>query len=161
MKRTLIYGAAIALTLLGIWSKTQRVYAQGGIVALATAGYQVTFSGELRTVEFAAQRDNSNNSRGEGQLFNHVSGTKIHFDINCLSVTGNQATISGVISHSDTQAFPDGTPIWLTVVDNGSGKNSPPDLVSPLFAVFGPPVPCTTAVAAATIPIEGGNIAVH
>jgi hypothetical protein len=148
------------LAVAAVWS--QRVAAQGkGVVASATAGYQMTILGEERTIEFTAQRDGANNSRGEGHLFNHVSGTKLHFRIDCLAVSGNIATISGAVDHSDVSVVPEGTAIWLSVVDNGEGKKSPPDMVSPLFAIFGPAVPCTTSLAPATVAIEGGNIQVH
>ena len=152
---------AVVAAVLGIMGASAARTHGAGIAASATAGYQVTFNGEERTVEFTAQRDTANNSRGEGHLFNHVSGTKLHFTIDCLNVVGSQATISGAISQSDTASFPAGTPIWLTVVDNGEGKKSPPDLVSPLFAIFGSGVPCTTNIAAANIAIEGGNVQVH
>ncbi len=163
MKHRIAHAVMVILAVLGIVTlKPEVARAQSkGIVASATAGYQVTFGGAERTVEFAAQRDSANNSRGEGHLFNHVTSTKIHFVIDCLNVVGNMATISGTIDHSDVASFPEGTPIWLRVVDNGEGRKSPPDLVSPLFAIFGPPVACTTPLAAATLAIEGGNIQVH
>src|SRR5262249_31649493 len=160
MERTL-GGTAVAMAIVLILGASAARTHGAGVAASATAGYQVTFGGEERTVEFTAQRDTANNSRGEGHLFNHVSGTKLHFTIDCLNVVGSQATISGAISQSDSAAFPVGTPIWLTVVDNGEGKKSPADLASPLFAIFGPGIPCTTSVAAASIAIEGGNIQVH
>jgi len=160
MKRRL-GGAALALAIVAMLSASVARTHGAGIAASATAGYQVTFGGEERTVEFTAQSDTANTSRGEGHLFNHVSGTKLHFTIDCLNVVGKQATISGAISESDSATFPVGTPIWLTVVANGEGKKSPADLVSPLFAIFGPAVPCTTSVAPANVAIEGGNVQVH
>jgi hypothetical protein len=157
--RTVLSGAVLAAAF--ALSAGNAGAAGNGLGALATAGYQVTFGGQLRTVEFAAQRDSSNTSRGQGHLFNHVTGTKIHFVIDCLNVVGNVATISGAISNTDTALFPDGTPIWLQVIDNGERRTSPPDLVSPLFAIVGPPLACTTPISTATIPIEGGNVQVH
>ena len=72
---TLVIFAVLAI----VASKLDVAHAQGkGIVASATAGYQVTFDGAERTVEFAAERDSTNNSRGEGHLFNHATGTKLH-----------------------------------------------------------------------------------
>lgn len=154
-------GAVCAVAMFAIVGASVARTHGAGIAASATAGYQVTFGGEERTIEFTAQRDTANNSRGEGHLFNHVSGTKIHFTIDCLSVVGSQATISGAVSDSDNAAVPVGTPIWLSAVDNGEGSKSPRDLVSPLFAIFGPEVPCTTSLAPANLPIQGGNIQVH
>src|SRR5438045_5562220 len=79
-----------------------------GIVALATGGFQVTFGGQERTIQFTAQRDADNNSRGQGELFNHVTGTKLHLEINCLNVVGSVATISGAISRTDNSTYPTG-----------------------------------------------------
>jgi hypothetical protein len=152
--------AVLAIAGAAAWSAV--VHAQGkGPVASVTAGYQMTVGGQLRSIEFTAQRDAANNSRGEGQLFNHVTGTKLHFVIDCLQVVGTAATVTGTITHTDSDAFPEGTALWVQVVDNGEGKKSPPDLVSPLFAVFGPAPSCTQQLAPANIAIEGGNIQVH
>lgn len=152
---------AAAFAIAGAGAGSGVVQAQGkGPVASVTAGYQMTVNGQQRTIEFTAQRDAANNSRGQGHLFNHVTGTKLHFVVDCLQVVGNVATISGTITHTDTDAFPEGTSLWVQVVDNGEGKKSPPDIVSPMFAVFGP-VSCTATLQAASIPVEGGNIQVH
>ncbi len=163
MIRKLTYGAAgLGMAAVLIASPAGVARAHGAApVASATAGYQMTYDGQERTVEFTAQRDSANNSRGQGHLFNHVTGTKLHFTIDCLNVSGNVATISGVITHSDVALYPEGAPIWLRVVDNGEGRKSPPDLVSPLFAIYGAPVACTTSLFAAATPIEGGNVQVH
>jgi hypothetical protein len=163
MQRRQIGRAGLGLSMLAMVASAPAASHAAGIAASATAGYQVTFGGDERTVEFTAQRDTANNSRGEGHLFNHVTGAKLHFTIDCLSVAGNVATVSGTLTHTDPDmaAF-DGAPMWLRVADNGEGKKSPPDLVSPLV-VFpgGPGVPCTSTVFDATIPIEGGNEQVH
>jgi hypothetical protein len=157
-----VAGTALALASVGMLvSAPARLIGAGPVVAV-TAGYQMTTLGELRTVEITAQRDAANNTRGQGHLFNHVSGTKLHFTIDCLSVVGNVATISGQITHSDNLVFPEATPIWLRVVDNGEGRKSPRDLVAPLVAFpGGAGVPCTSPVLDANIPIEGGNIQVR
>ena len=163
MRGTRAWSAVVAAAVVAVaGARSAVVQAQGnGPVASVTAGYQMTVNGQLRSIEFTAQRDAANNSRGQGHLFNHVTGTKLHFVIDCLHVVGSVATISGSITHTDTDAFPEGTTLWVQVVDNGEGKKSPPDLVSPLFAIFGSGVSCTSPVAAASIPIEGGNIQVH
>jgi hypothetical protein len=157
-----IGGVVLALAGIGMVVTGSAPAHSAGIAAAATAGYQVTVDGALRSVEFTAQRDTANNTRGQGHLFNHVTGTKIHFTIDCLSVAGNVATISGAITHSDNDVVPETTPVWLRVVDNGEGKKTPRDVVSPLVAFpAGPSVPCTSPVLDANIPIEGGNVQVR
>ena len=162
MKRRLACGAVCLAAAVVTASPSSVVRAQGnGIVASVTAGYQATYLADHRTIEFTAQRDRDNESRGQGHLFNHITGTKLHFTIDCLHVVGNVATVSGTFTHSNTSVYPEGAFFWVQVVDNGEGKKSPKDLVSPLFAIFGSPVACTTPVQPASTPIEGGNIQVR
>ncbi len=130
-----------------------------GIVASARGGYQVIGANQLRTIEFAAVRDSQNNQRGQGQLFNHVTGVKLHFVIDCLRVEGNIATMSGFINDKQDETFA-GRPFWLRVVDNGEGANSPVDRTSPLITFVGPAPTCADNFFLGTFPIEGGNIQV-
>lgn len=164
MNRGLTFlGFAITAILIAALALNVGVTQAGGnsIVASATGGYQVTFGGQERTVSFTAQRDSAHNSRGQAELFNHVTGTRLHFDIDCLNVAGNVATMSGTISRTDSNIFVVGLPFWLQVVDRGEGPNKPSDLVSPLMIIFGHAVPCTAPLVPASTPIEGGNITVH
>jgi hypothetical protein len=161
MKRQIVRGI-LACSMLALVASVPASTHAAGIAASVTAGYQMTTGGQERSIELTAQRDTANNSSGQGELFNHVTGTKLHFTVDCLSVSGNVATVSGVFTHSDNDVFPEGTPFWVRVVDNGEGKKSPRDLVSPLVAFpGGGGVACTSALLDANIPIEGGNIQVH
>jgi len=156
-------GMAILAVLAAPAMKTDVAHAAGnGTVALATAGFQVTFGGQTRTIEFTAQRDGANASRGQGHLFNHVTGTKLHLAIDCLQVVGNVATVSGTVSGSDSSVIEEGLPFWLRVVDNGEGGKAPADLTSSVLVFLtGAGTPCTASALEATLPIEGGNIQVH
>jgi hypothetical protein len=132
-----------------------------GIVASAQAGYQWTApDGRLRTIEFTAVRDSHNNQRGQGHFYNHVSGLRLHFAIDCLNVQGNVATISGKLSSSTNPDLQD-APFLLRVVDNGEGRNAPPDQASPI-AVFlsGHAATCNELASGTLYPILGGNIQV-
>src|SRR5712692_10371921 len=158
-RRTLFLGFAVSAILIAAISlNVGMTNAQGtGITALATGSGQITRGGELRTFSFTAQRDSSNNSSGQAELFNRASGVRIHMQLDCLNVAGKvteaNAAGSGFI----------GNPAWFRVVDNGEGAGAPPDLISLVAVFFGSPgVPCTDGtVTPANIPIEDGNIQVH
>jgi hypothetical protein len=109
----------VALAMLVAGSVVGAAPAKADGAALAQGGFQfVGRNGALRTVEFTATRDKSNNQRGNGHLFNHVSGVNIRFVIDCLYVSGNVATVSGRIVDADP-AFPY---MWMQVIDNGEGS---------------------------------------
>jgi hypothetical protein len=122
----------------------------------------LTVVGELRTFSFNAITQHDGSVSGEAQLNNRSSGQKIHMAINCLSVVGNTAVASGVVTISDPTGLEGFTGVFA-VQDNGEGKNSPGDRISLVF-LFSPPttVDCTTFTFAdfPTSPIEGGNIQV-
>src|SRR5262245_39468973 len=93
-------GRAAGLSIIAMLAATAGYTRAAGIAAAATGGFQVTFGGQERSVEFTAQRDTANNSSGQGEFFNHVTGTKLHFTIDCLNVAGNVATMSGKVTRS-------------------------------------------------------------
>jgi uncharacterized protein (UPF0261 family) len=95
----------VALAMLVAGSVVGAAPAKADGAALAQGGFQfIGRNGALRTVEFTATRDASNNQRGNGHLFNHVSGANIRFVINCVHVSGNVATMTGRIV--DDPTFP-------------------------------------------------------
>jgi hypothetical protein len=74
-------------------------------------------------------------------------GGGFHAVIDCLSVDGNDAWVSGVITRG---TFPlgdgevldiTGFPVAARVRDNGTSANDPPDQIS--FSNIGDPTPCT------------------
>jgi hypothetical protein len=97
--------------------------------------------------------------QGSGELTYTGGVLKIMFDITCLTVTGNTANMSGVVTRDDENPEFVGTYCRFRVVDNGEGANSVEDKISRLNIGFLQPVPCTT-VNLALFPIEGGNIQV-
>jgi hypothetical protein len=59
-----------------------------------------------------------------------VPALAIHVEIDCLVVVGNEAWVSGVITHPDSLA---GLGAITRVSDNGTSANDPPDQVSFTF----------------------------
>lgn len=131
-----------------------------GIVASASGGYQATYGAPAyRTIEFTAIRDANNNTRGTAVLFNHTSGAKLKWNVTCLHVDGNVATMTGIVSRDNVDVSTEFPYFWLRVVDNGEGQQAT-DFVSPLFSTvvdFG----CDFDLTEAAVPVEGGNIQVR
>jgi hypothetical protein len=88
-----------------------------------------------------------------------------HGTLDCLSVTGNVATMSGVVTDISPVVppfFVVGSHILFQAIDNGEGTKTAPDLISLTF-FFGTGVNpgCTGFGVFATIPVEHGNVQVH
>ena len=134
-----------------------------GIVASASGSGQF-HNPELRTFTFTAQTDSSGVSRGQEEVFSRSAGLRWHANIDCLSVSGNVATMSGTVTdiNSTTPPFVVGSRVLFQVIDNGPGQSgTPDDISSTFFFGIGPPVPCTGTGTFATIPVEHGNVTVQ
>ena len=78
---------------------------------------------------FNASVDADGNAKGQFQADFTIPDARLHVEISCLSVSGNQAWIGGRVTHSDR--FRVGLPLLWSVVDNGEGKNAAaPDRIS-------------------------------
>ncbi len=80
----------------------------------------------LRTFSFNAKTAPDGSGRGQWQLQNRNSPIRIHGDVECVSVAGNQAWFAGPTTQSD-RPEQIGVTRFFTVVDNGQGNASPPD----------------------------------
>ena len=164
MKRSLIVAVAIAL---GLATSLVRISADGN-TALATGSGQIHAGSppELRTFSFTARTDGSGVSSGQWELLNRSLDIRAHGNVDCLSVSGNVATIGGQVTEIDPSTPPNfvvGNFVVFQVIDNGQGSNAPPDLISLVFFFpTGSPNPgCTGFGTFATTPVEHGNIQVH
>ena len=73
-----------------------------------------------------------------------ANGNGFHAVIDCVSVVGNEAWVSGVITSGTFDGVDlTGLPVWTRVRDNGTSANDPADQIS--FSVIGEgfAVPCT------------------
>ncbi len=128
----------------------------------------LTTSGN-RIFAFHAVTHPNGNVSGNGVLNITPSGIRVHFDIDCLSVSGNVATMSGTSPKSPASPQFVGGPFWFKVVDNGEGANADPDEITLFFFCLpdlsDPPCPpgCgvdVTLPGLGPFPIEAGNIQV-
>ena len=104
------------------------------------------FADQSRVFAFSAVRHLDGSVTGEGVLI-RPGIVFFHFRANCLSVVGNQATITGVITRNTWTSDPSldftGNNFWFRVVDNGEGKKATgPDQMTFFFFDDVPP-PCT------------------
>lgn len=97
--------------------------------------------------------------RGNGVL-HFIGGERdIKFDITCMHIEGNRATLSGVITYSSVPEY-EGTYCYFSVQDNGEGKNEVPDQISLLYVSLPFPVNCAYIFSYELYEIESGNIQV-
>jgi len=118
----------------------------------------LTVGDDSRHFSFHANTMPDNSVQGSGVLTYTANGLKIHFNIDCLTITGTTATMSGVITKDDI-AERVGWHIRFKVQDNGEGSNATPDQMS--LMNLGPTLPaCNDPFSIGLAPIEGGNIQV-
>ena len=88
--------------------------------------------------------------------FGHGNGG-FHAVIDCVAVSGNQAWVSGWVTHSTTDFFSVGDPVATRFIDNGKNKNPPLDQIS--FS-FDDASPCTTMVPYPVFDMPRGQVKV-
>ena len=120
----------------------------------------ITIPGDItRHFAFHANTMPNGSVQGNGELTYTAGQLKIKFSIDCLVISGNQATMSGkIISWSD---FPEraGWDCWFKVEDNGEGSNANPDKITRLLTNSAL-ADCQANYGLALNLLEGGNIQV-
>jgi hypothetical protein len=135
---------------------------------LVTGG-SVTFSGEDRgNAGFNAHRGADTSVKGQAEV-HFFGGTKIHIDVTCLSVWGDDAWLGGVTTRSDNDAYPVGLEWRWRVRDNGQGAAADQDQQGYYFYPGNGEFPLARTCAlnpeggfnAVLFDITGGNIKIH
>jgi hypothetical protein len=76
-------------------------------------------------------------------------------DVNCVRVVGNEATISGIVRHSNRKSL-EGYEALFQIRDNGKGKKKNPDYMSPvLFHAVGTGPDCSVPSEFDLAPVKG------
>ena len=97
----------------------------------------VEFGGAPQRMSFSAVRHRDGRVTGQFQILSSQEpGIRVHGIVTCLGVDGNLARLGGVITRSSPPGFE--SPAFWRVVDNGEGRQAPPDLASDVSA-FNPP----------------------
>ena len=160
----------VALALVGVMLPLALVVA-GVNSVLAAPGERESVTGHADFVagafhfsySFSAIRhkDGSVSGEFENHVENALTGEPIltaHVTIVCFTINGNVARIGGIIDRQTGLPIPPGVAPegFITVVDNGEGRDAPPDLASP--PGLGPPFQhCETGFQRPLFPIERGN----
>ena len=121
----------------------------------------LTRPGDLqRRFSFHANTMPDASVKGSGVLTITGGEAQIKFDIDCMTISGNTATMSGkVTSVSGNTIFQAGWDCWFKVVDNGEGANAEPDQITLLYG--GPNLlDCGVQYDVPLNTVEGGNIQV-
>jgi len=139
-----------------------------GAAAVAQVVHSARGSG---TIEFASNREHisfsaveraDGTATGSAEVHDISAGVTVHIDVNCLNVIGNVATISGIVTRSsDPTGVPEGFEGIFQVVDNGEGKDAPPDFMSQAnFFAVGTGNDCHAPGEFDLVPVEHGNVQV-
>ncbi|MCB9082276.1 MAG: hypothetical protein H6555_11250 [Lewinellaceae bacterium] len=124
-------------------------------------GYFLLPDDTKRQFTFHANTMPDGSVQGNGVLTYQGGELNIKFDIDCLSITGNTAFMSGVITSSNLEGAPVGTPCLFQVEDNGEGSKTDPDNISRLLITDAFPLDCANpSVIFFLYPVIGGNIQV-
>jgi hypothetical protein len=137
--------------------------ARGSAVGPSASGHGTVIIEEVpgiygegfRHFSFHARVKKDGRVEGSGVITYIGGAVNTKFDINCLSVDGNHAIMSGVTK--------DGRLFWLEVFDNGEGAVDNTDQISMMYVGDDPAV-YDCAIEYDDIPvyeIEGGNIQVR
>ena len=84
-----------------------------------------------RHFSFHAKTNKDGSVSGNGVLTYTQGELKIKFDIDCISVDGNTAYLTGKITSNSSNPERVGRDCYFAVVDNGEGANANPDLMRP------------------------------
>ncbi|MAN58303.1 MAG: hypothetical protein CMC08_00530 [Flavobacteriaceae bacterium] len=121
-----------------------------------------TIAGDgFRQFSFHAKEKKNGVVSGSGVLTYTGGVLKTRFNINCLEVNGNVATMSGTIISDSQTPQNEGLLYWFKVVDNGGGSNADPDQLT-LFYIGSDPLTysCSADYGVTLYDIEGGNVQV-
>ena len=130
--------AAVAIFLLGQSLSTSNLGAmlgdKGPVVQSVTgSGSFVAPEGDWRTFSFTARKYADGSVDGQWQRIRRQPGnakeSKSHGIITCFTIDGNKAWLGGYATSGLWSTPPDNETGWR-VVDNGQGKNAPPDQMS-------------------------------
>ncbi len=124
----------------------------------ATGGGTYEKGGFLNTIAFTAQVDEAGVAKGQAQFQLRDIGLRIHLDVDCLVVVGNQAWIGGVVKNSSDPTLV-GTRFVFTVVDNGEGGGAVDELGEPAASTL--QSDCLTQPALPLLPLTNGNFQVR
>ena len=131
----------------------------GPAVHKASGGGTVDWPGGRVTYGFNAQVDAAGAAKGEAEFQFRDVGVKLHVEIDCLTVAGNDAWLSGTIRTSDDASLVGQEILWR-VEDNGEGPAAPSDRTSTVVLGVARGA-CATMPTLGMVPWTNGNVQVR
>lgn len=125
-------------------------------VSSATGGGTIEVAGGLNTVSFTARVDDTGEVRGQAQFQLRDQDLRLHVEVDCLTVVGNEAWIGGVVSSSSDPARV-GTRVTWRVQDNGEGGGAIDQGSMPVPGAVGD---CALQPLLVLLPWTNGNVQV-
>ena len=107
-------------------SDAQRTAADGPSVK---GSGTIHFGASVEHVTVNARGNSGRASFHDKTVSGNVNG---QIDVNCLRVVGNEATVSGIVRHSNRPEL-EGYEALFQIRDNGRGKKQNPDFMSPVL----------------------------
>jgi hypothetical protein len=132
------------------------------VIAAAVAASSVKGSG---TINFGASIEhisvNTSGSSGRATFNDRTASGNVNgtINVNCVRIVGNEATISGIVTHSNRKSI-EGFEALFQIRDNGKGrgnaKDSGTDMASPiLFHAVGTGSNCQVPGEFDLVPVKG------
>ena len=123
----------------------------------------LTILGGLQTASFHATQHQNGDFTGSLVAKSRAQDARIFADIDCLTIVGTYAILSGIITQSNNPGAAVGDHVWFKVVDNGEGSPSGNDLPDQMTDVAGVPpfIDCTFDLGLPLMDIEAGNIQIR
>jgi hypothetical protein len=126
---------------------------------------QVSWGGKVASGPDTSQMSGNAKLRVSGDVdgqaeFHIVVGadtTTVHAIVDCLSISGTQAWLSGTITHSNNPKL-EGQSITWTVVDGGEPSEG---VDFGAFSIFSQRIDCTIHPALTLLPWVEGNVQIH
>jgi len=160
--------ATVALTILAAAVGAQ-VLSNGARVqeSITGSGNFTDGDGDFRTFAFQAHRFSDGTVTGQWTRINHTEDLDpAHGIITCFLISGNQVLASG-FANTGIFSAPPNNGVGFNFVDNGQGKNSPPDQMSLQFVGLTPAAVTSYCAGGFGFPnpplndVEAGNLKIH
>ena len=148
--------------------------ANADLVKLTGSGHHVRIVGtneELTTFSFSAVSHADGSTSGQYQYNFQANGFAIHGPVTCVTRSGNQVWVGGIVDRvvTDNPAFEGlaGLEMWWRSIDNGEGAAASPDMTTGVgFGFAGSTITAASWCAdqPALLPLRvvaNGNIQVH
>ena len=133
------------------------------VVHSARGSGTIQFAANREHISFSAVQRADGTASGSAEVHDISAGVNARIEVDCLNVIGNVATISGIVTRSsDPTRVPEGFEGIFQVVDNGEGKDAPPDFMSEAnFFAVGTGTDCRVPGEFDLVPLEHGNVQVN